>query len=159
MAKQNKKARLLLILAFVLILGFIWGQSFFDEISSSRESGYITIHFIRPVVRFFAGNAAANRVKDTTTRKIAHVIEYAVLGLVFGSVLKNCRPRFWFALLFCMAVGLLDETIQLYTGRGSNLTDVWIDAGGAALGLSILLFAARKKRKKEQKETGTEPAG
>ena len=47
-------------------------------------------------------------------------------------------------LLVAFAVAFLDETIQIFTGRGPMIQDVWIDLSGAALG-SLAGLIGREK--------------
>lgn len=75
-------------------------------------------------------------------RKSAHVIEYAILLLLAAISLRYWFPReseqrvLWLALILTSTYGVLDEIHQAFIfGRGSRLTDVFIDIGGALVGL------------------------
>ena len=86
-------------------------------------------------------------------RKLAHLTEYTILGVLLARafVCKNCKCAFFAAPLIVGALlAAIDETIQLYTpGRGGRLSDVLLDTVGVALG--ILIFRLwRKWRKKEE---------
>ena len=39
--------------------------------------------------------------------------------------------------LFCFFIAFIDESIQMFTGRGPAIADVWIDTGGAVTGIGI----------------------
>ena len=48
-----------------------------------------------------------------------------------------------------MLTGFIDETIQIFSGRGSAIRDVWLDFSGAAAAILILaairvLFSRRQ---------------
>ncbi len=78
----------------------------------------------------------------TNVRKIAHFSEFGFLGIltVFLLATYRCRAAFvgrWFVFGFFAAFA--DETIQMFTGRGPAIADVWIDVGGY-LFYSILTF-------------------
>lgn len=75
-------------------------------------------------------------------RKAAHFSEYTLLGLLMGLqfVRRDGRSRFFLPETLCLAVALIDESIQLFsTGRAAQLRDVCIDLSGATLGLTIAL--------------------
>ena len=42
-------------------------------------------------------------------------------------------------LFFLMAAALTDETIQIFTGRGPQIQDVWLDFAGGFTGLLVML--------------------
>lgn len=75
-------------------------------------------------------------------RKIAHFVEFAVLGAEFAAfVLIYFRK--WSAILFgypaAIITALLDETLQVFTGRGPDVKDVWLDFSGF-LSSSLVIF-------------------
>ena len=77
-------------------------------------------------------------------RKAAHFCEYMLVGflLLLGVRLFSPRLRYlsWPALLGLLTA-LCDETIQLfYAGRGSSVTDVWIDFAGVVTGMAVALL-------------------
>lgn len=87
-------------------------------------------------------------------RKSAHVIEYAILLLLAAISLRYWFPReseqrvLWLALILTSTYGVLDEIHQAFIfGRGSRLTDVFIDIGGALVGLlSYKIFQQWRKQ-------------
>jgi VanZ family protein len=81
----------------------------------------------------------------TLLRKAAHFSEFALLGLLYGSSHRLSRGETPFHLmLFGMSVACIDETIQVFTpGRASSLIDVWIDTGGFALGLVMIILVCK----------------
>ena len=53
----------------------------------------------------------------------------------------------------------IDETIQIFTGRGSQLQDVWLDFAGFTTGLILVLAVraiARRKSKGEAPPASSE---
>ena len=130
------KKLILILLAFNLC--FIFYQSALPVSVSSGESGFVTEEIVKPVYETVTGKEAD--FTDTLVRKAAHVTEYFSLGLLaaafFGSgslrrALKVCN--------YCVLTALADETLQIFTGRGSEIRDVWIDAFGAAAGILLAL--------------------
>lgn len=146
--ETKKRSQTVLFIAMLLILSFIWGQSCASTAASAGESRFVTDSIIRPIIRAVLGEKAAQKITENLIRKVAHVAEYTVLGLVFGLLLRERQPRFWPGLLLGLAAAFLDETLQIFTGRGSMITDIWIDLIGIAVGgLIALLFRKTRKNK------------
>ena len=94
-----------------------------------------------------------------TVRKAAHLFEYALLGAVVAWTLTQLRKKwggavYGFGLFYLLAVGVLDEYVQSFSGRSSLLSDVLLDFVGGMLGLGLVagvcilaLFCKRIKRK------------
>lgn len=87
-------------------------------------------------------------------RKLAHATEFATLGALstayvsaHGKRLRDCWP---FLLLCGVLTALTDETIQLFTGRTSAVKDVWIDSGGFAAGMVVIVFLLIRARRKRE---------
>lgn len=105
------------------------------------------------------------KLEELVLRKLAHFTEYALLGLLSGLALAQLVWRIRDAGLLWL-LGLLaafiDESLQLLSGRGPAILDVWIDGGGMLLGISLALLlhhvlaAARQKssQAQENKEEG-----
>ena len=76
-------------------------------------------------------------------RKLAHFTEFFFLG-AFTSLYVvfywNKKSAYCVQLPFGLFVGLLDETIQIFSKRGASVTDVWIDTAGY-LSASVIVFA------------------
>lgn len=78
-------------------------------------------------------------------RKCAHIAEFLLLAVWLMLLLEK---RIQTTLLCGVLTALIDETIQLFTGRTSCVSDVWIDIGGFSAGmLLVLLFEYISKRK------------
>jgi VanZ family protein len=82
--------------------------------------------------------------------KLAHVVEYGVLALLTAHLLRQYgverRKRLMWAILFAALYGAGDEWHQSFVpGREPRVTDVLIDAAGAAAGLWLAAWAGRLK--------------
>ena len=81
-------------------------------------------------------------------RKIAHGVEYFILGALAVSMFFNTKSfKVAKPMLFSVLVAMGDETLQLYVdGRASEIMDIWMDFGGAVLGILIFwgIHALRK---------------
>lgn len=114
---------------------------------SSDESTW-ALNILKPFLEVFAGKG---NVTEYLVRKLAHFSEYALLGgelsfLGFGLAVKDDLSSGRLFLSFAavqvcvLVIAFLDETIQIFSGRGPMITDVWIDLAGAALGNIIILI-------------------
>lgn len=146
-----KRLRIILTVLLLAVLVFIWGHSVVPEQASKAESTSV-MHWLEPILAFFVGKG---NVTDHFVRKLAHFAEFAVLGAL-TAVLCLCGRSISVKNLiavpvFGMAAALMDETIQLFSARGSMIKDVWLDFagvcfGGLAAALATYLIRKRKKR-------------
>ena len=146
--------------ALGLTLVFIWVQSMLPEKVSGAESGAV-LGWIGPLLaRLFGAGSATDHV----VRKLAHFTEYTALGFLMlngserlmralrsGLGMRELSPawsRAADAALgadLCFAAAFLDETIQIFSGRGPGIADVWLDFAGSVFGLLLasLLYGKR----------------
>ena len=136
---KNKK---LIIIAIAAALVFIWGNSLLSReasqlLSDSVQSGLIQI----------SGGDTSGKVNSAVLRKVAHFCEFAALGGLWALLFREKKKGFFKAFLFSSACAALDETIQIFSNRGSSLSDVILDCFGAGFGvLVIFLFLTRKDK-------------
>ena len=133
------RKKVLTILLILLVL-FIWGNSCLPKQVSSLESGWVTELF-RPIFDTLFGEGA---VTEHFVRKLAHFTEYAALGFV-SACLMLCLSiatvwRMAYSAMGSLIVALLDETIQIFSGRGPMIQDVWLDFSGAVCGGAIIFL-------------------
>ena len=136
MLKRN-----ILIILFVLIICFIWGNSWLSAETSSRISNAVS----ELLTSFFGNGEGESAIDNTSVRKLAHFVEFFFLGIVASLLLRllinDTRVGIALSGLLCLFIPVMDETIQIFTGRGPSLRDVWIDIGGYALGsLAVYLI-------------------
>ncbi len=124
---------------FTSFLASVRWRSLLDIPASQAESMRVT-RLIKPVLEVFVGRG---NVTDGLVRKLAHFVEFGALsaGLsVFVWVIKKSSFwAYWTALSFAGVIALTDETIQIFTGRGAQVQDVWLDISGALAGLIAVL--------------------
>ena len=132
------KAKIPLIIVCVLTaltVIFIFSRSIPDKVDSDKESSRVVELF---ELVFGKGNVNAKFV-----RKLAHFTEFAALGAELSVLLWVLRKKSFQAYLnvtfTASAVALCDETIQIFSGRGPRVQDVWLDISGAAFGIALLL--------------------
>ena len=139
---KTKTAKIINLIVIALIMAFIWSRSVKDIEASAQESGEFMETVVIPVEKAVLGREV---VSEDFIRKCAHVFEFALLGIALAIYTK----KLWITLGVGMTTAVIDETIQYFVGRGSMVTDVWIDTAGCLLGAVavLLIIAAQKKRK------------
>ena len=140
---ENQKARLRLLLRLVLIamLCFIWSNSMVGKEGSASLSRTVTAWL----------NGIGIPVTEHFVRKAAHFCEFGLLGcelmLLFwlrsGVRFQNLCNAAFAALLSAVT----DETIQIFSGRGSQVQDVVLDFSGALTGILLVSLLMIEKRK------------
>jgi VanZ family protein len=116
--------------------------------SSPMGSAENTAGVIVPALRWMMPSATGPELESVhlLARKIAHVLEYALLAVLWMRPLTADSPRPWrraavWAFMICLAWAALDETHQAFVpSRTGSARDVAIDATGAVGGL----IAARR---------------
>lgn len=141
--------------ACALWLAYVFTNSLRSRAESARQSAFAE-EFLRRLLRrlHFSGNVG--RVAEITVRKSAHVIEFFVLytfsALFFGTLFEKKRTAFTVAAALSLVAASADELLQLYSGRGASVRDVFIDSAGVALGvLACLIFSKLQKRRKNSR--------
>lgn len=135
---EKRPRRWLWALAVFLWTLVIWGHSLLPASQSSAESGQV-LALLEPLLRL---TGLSPELWHTAVRKCAHMAEFAVLGGLFSEMMRSGTVRFRDKLLTagfaCMTTALLDETIQLFRpGRSGQISDVWVDLCGAAIGIAV----------------------
>jgi VanZ family protein len=117
-------------------------------LSSEAFSGDHTGGLLLPVLQMLLPGASADALLalHALARKLAHVVEYAILAVLAVRALDHSgRPTIQVAatsLALCVAWAVLDETRQTFVpNRVGSPVDVAIDAAGAFLGVAARLGA------------------
>ena len=135
--------------ALLLYVAFIYFKSLTPAALSSQESSSV-LRLIHGVLGELG--LAAPWITEHVVRKCAHFGEYFILGMLLtqslnGTGLKR-EGRVLGQLCLTAAVPLIDETLQLFTpGRSGQISDVWLDMGGAAAGTVFFFLAAAALRR------------
>lgn len=135
----DKKIKIsVMVLLILLTVGFIWGNSMLPGEQSSEISEQVKkiLMFIIPE-KFLQGEIGSYLV-----RKAAHITEFFFLGLESTLLLHYVLDASFSApLLLDLLIAVGDETIQYFIdGRGSSVTDVWIDFAGIVTGTALILL-------------------
>lgn len=134
---MNSKAKrflsIILVVLIVLTVIFIWRNSAMSREQSSQMSNSL-LEWLRPSAEFMG----IFFKDDVLLRKLAHLLEYAALGVELAVLAfvndrkKLCNIIYCVAL--CVAIAAVDEIIQLNVGRNGHIHDVMLDTFGAVCG-------------------------
>ena len=157
MKNRNKKVITILSICIAATLAFIWIHSCMGQEESSQESGFI-YDLLCPFFELFVGKG---NVTEHFIRKLAHFTEFFGLGLELKLLMKLVLLDTPYILRMINAwtlgtmCALIDETIQIFSGRGPAIADVWLDSAGCLTGVLlmslIIIIVNRHIRKKEER--------
>lgn len=133
--------KVLLLLLILATLIFIFVQSMIPPKKSQAQSdkiGEIVGEIIPP-------ETPAGDYVQSNIRKIAHFVEFFALGCEVSLYVILFLPRVRWGLLSlptALFVAFCDESIQMFSGRGPSIKDVWIDFGGFFIASMIFYTVA-----------------
>lgn len=142
MLKHNKKEvsvpQILITILIIATIAFAWIHSAMPRTQSAAESGFF-LDFLKPFLSKFLPEES---VTDHLIRKIAHFVEYGALGFEVAILVRGVwKKANWRAAVkavyFGLSVALIDETIQIFSERGPQIADVWLDLSGVVVGGAV----------------------
>lgn len=146
-----KKAIIFIILA-VISTGFIFSNSCHTAAVSAEHSGKI-VSFIMNYINF------NEDILTTVIRKLAHVFEFFVQSVWITLAVISLKhfPKNTIYILFTgLFTACFDEFLQqFFDGRGSMISDVFIDFSGTILGIiscSVIYVLLHKRKNALQKQ-------
>ena len=147
--KRNAQKIIPVLIALALL--FIWSNSLAGSKESNAFSGWVE-HWLKPILDPQGKTPA--KVFDYDVRKAAHCIEYAVLGALLVWVMAGMKSKnLWLLLFTVLLTALVDETIQIFSGRTSQVQDIWFDFFGASAGMLLaygaICLANRRSARKQ----------
>jgi VanZ family protein len=138
--RLHKALTAVVVLTLIATLAFIWGNSLESVQESGVKSGNV-FRIVKPLLERFVGKGNAT---DHIVRKLAHFVEYSALGCELALLVILRRKVCIQAVVNCLSAGLAaavtDEALQLLSDRGSQISDVLLDLGGAAAGTAFILL-------------------
>ena len=154
------RKRIITIL-LVLTLAFIWGNSLLPREISGAASDRVMERMNRIAGAMGLGedfftvmaDQDGDGVEEPTSRlvrKMAHIFEFAVLGALLWLRLEGMHRRVPWAFALGISAAAMDETLQIFSHRGSQLRDVLIDAVGTALGIAIICAMDHIRNRRRQ---------
>ena len=156
MFKRNAQKIIPVLIALALV--FIWSNSLAGSKTSNAFSGWVE-HWLKPILD--PQNKIPAHAFDYDVRKAAHCIEYAVLGALLVWVTTSTKQtNAWLLLFSVLLAAVIDETIQIFTGRTSQVQDIWFDFFGASSGMLLAYggkrLARRRSARRQNQDTWTE---
>lgn len=135
-----KISQIVLILLIICTVAHAFYQSALPAKQSAEQSdkvGEIIEEIIPP-------DTKPGEYVQKNLRKLAHFTEFFFLGLwsaLYTVVFYRKKLSFFALMPFGMTIALLDETVQIFSKRGSSVKDVWIDILGYTSALFLVLSA------------------
>lgn len=135
---MKKKINLILLILWMI---FIFIMSSFNSNDSSSQSGFIVsiLNYIFKIDNL--------ELLSFIIRKLAHITEYLILGILMINCLKDYRIKnlFIVSILLCILYSCTDEIHQLFvSGRCGSVIDVMIDSFGIILSIFIYKLIKNK---------------
>lgn len=145
--KQKMYISIGLVLGFILINSML-NNSISIWLSELPKKIY---HFFIPYGKVkLLDNFLINRM-----RKFMHFFEYLIFGiLVFKYCFLKTKNvyRLINSVFIILTIAFIDETIQIFSGRESLVSDMWIDLFGGIVGVIIYFMYKFVEYNRKQKE-------
>ena len=135
--------------AILIVLIICWMYIVF---TFSNAGGQESTGISMKVANFLIKNKTYIKLAEQILRKIAHLTEYAIGGvLVYALLLTfklNHKIQFCISWIFIIIYAITDEIHQLFIpGRTGRFVDVYIDSLGALIGICGLLLIIKIAQK------------
>lgn len=133
---QKNKISLLLVILWMI---FIFVMSSFDATSSSNQSNFI-VDIITSII-----NIKDIGLLSLIIRKLAHFIEYFILGILVINFITRYDKKIIIAILLCIIYATSDEIHQIFIpGRSCQIIDIMIDSLGSIMGIYLYKLITKK---------------
>ena len=149
-----KKNKWLWILSALVLLAtlLIFSNSLKGSVSSTADSDSV-ISLLNPLIEWIFGKDHQLDL-HFLVRKAAHLVEFGALGFLVTLLIlawKQKKSRYFrgYEFFYVLAVAVVDEFIQSFTGRTSSVKDVLLDFFGALLGFTVAFLLAKCITKKK----------
>ena len=145
-------ARITVLLLIIFNLIFIFANSAIPTEKSSAESEAVKDAIMEVVPE---QSKVGGFISDHI-RHIGHFTEYASLGALVGIFIillgKAGLRSFINSVILGQLIGFFDETVQIFSGRGPNIADVWLDTLGyfTATVIVVIVFITIRFVKKSK---------
>lgn len=164
--------RIVLPLACIAVLAFIFSNSLKSGTASSAQSGTV-VNLVQKIAGVFAPNSwlatATGEAKEkihAVIRMLAHFSEFALLGALFiWCYFSYTLQKRWLYLPVCtfLLVPVTDEFLQTLTAsRAGEISDILVDLLGGFSGMlfaivtvaiGVGIYLHKKRKKAENKNT------
>lgn len=114
-------------------------MSSFDATSSSNQSNFI-VDIITSII-----NIKDIGLLSLIIRKLAHFIEYFILGILVINFITRYDKKIIIAILLCIIYATSDEIHQIFVpGRSCQIIDIMIDSLGSIMGIYLYKLITKK---------------
>ena len=141
MAAKRKALELAFIALIIATVAFIFIQSALPPKISAKES-----EAVKDVLEeIIPPDTEVGETVHKNVRKIAHFVEFALFGAELALYIYLLRRKTAFIVLSypaALILALFDESIQMFSGRGPSVFDVWIDFSGFVFAASLVYISA-----------------
>lgn len=136
---MKKKISMFMVIIWMIVI-FI--MSSFTASESGGQSNFI----VELIVSIFNFNDID--LVSLMVRKLAHFIEYFILGLLVFNMIKCYDKRIYIAIIICVLYAISDEIHQLFVvGRSCQIMDMFIDSIGSFSGILLFKLFVNKYKK------------
>lgn len=136
MIKKRKIISIILVIIWMIVI-FI--MSSFTASESSGQSNFI----VELIVSIFKFNNI--ELISLIVRKLAHFIEYFILGLLVFNMIRYYDKSIYIAIMICVLYAISDEIHQLFVvGRSCQIIDMMIDSIGSFSGIILFKLLIKK---------------
>lgn len=147
---KNKRSKILwtCLAAFWVLL--IWANSLTPGQGSSKLSDAV----VKMVESVFSAIGIRLEIPALFIRKMAHFIEYLVLGILAYNAMgryehTTLKRQCIYSCIFVILIAIIDESIQYFVpGRAAHMLDVLLDTVGGATGILCMAFVLQHRRRK-----------
>ena len=153
-SENMTRKQIVFIVCILLIVELIWINSSLPVQQSRAQSGSV-----QQVLNWIISRLGSSVTLSVhLVRKFAHIVEYSLLGSVTALFViifftKIRWYHIWNAFSFVLIVAVVDESIQILSGRGPLISDVLIDMGSAIMATMLLFTANWLIRRLRRKRT------
>jgi hypothetical protein len=131
--------KIISFIIIVLIIAFIWSNSFQNSTDSYKFSMFFTKNIQFLLIKLDLDPNLNNM--GVFVRKLAHLTEFMSLGAMIYYTFKQVFKTHIVlkSILLAISIASLDEVIQIYSpGRTATITDVLLDTTGSMIGILIV---------------------
>ncbi len=140
----------------ILLFIILWMLTVFGF---SNQNGEQSSNLSREIASKIVKTEEQIDIVEPYIRKLAHLSEYALGGMLFLAMALTFqisdKKRLLYSFLIGIEYAIIDEVHQLFIdGRAGKVTDVLIDSVGVALGICalMLVYILMKKIRARRKE-------
>ena len=140
---MKKKWKLLLIIIWMILI-------FILSACNATESSYQSNIIVNFISRLF--NIENIDMLTFIIRKLAHFIEYLILGILVSNYLIDYHKKIYLNIIICNIYSISDEIHQLFVdGRSCEIRDIIIDTLASITGIMLFYLSIKLIKGSTQK--------